>query len=107
MGSPLPQNKLACICLAKTEPPRLGFWFCSPNEPPLAPDQIAPDQYLNPSVPHPNGVPSTTNQACPHFASQNRAPTARLLVFQPKPASPRASPHHTLSPPHPQCAPPQ
>jgi len=43
--------------LAKTEPPQLGFCFFGPNQPSLAPHPIVPSHHLNPSVPHPNGVP--------------------------------------------------
>jgi len=89
IGSPLPQNEPAHISLAKTEPPRLGFCFFGLNQPPLAPHPLAPSLHLNPSVPRLNRVPSTQKPARPHFDSQNRASTARFLLFWPKPAPSR------------------
>ena len=118
MESPLPKIKPAHISLTKTEPPQLGFWFCSPNKPPLALDPIAPSLHLNLSIPRSNKVPSTSKLARLHFASQNPAPTAQFLVFSsnepplvpdqivpsqylnPSVPAPMVSPIHQIKPVH-------
>ena len=90
--------------------PTAWFLVFSPNKPPLALDPITPSLHLNFSIPCPNGVPSTSKLACPHFASQNQAPMAWFLVFSPNepPLAPHPiAPSHHLNPsvPHPNRVP--